>query len=271
MSELAAIPARLAARTGPAGATGLARARVMIARCLRLGWRNTDALITSLVLPIMLLLMFVYLFGGAIRTGTAYHTYVVPGVLVLCAGFGSALTAVRVAEDMTGGVMDRLRSMNVGGVAMLAGHVVASAVRNAVSSALVLGVALAIGFRPQAGPAAWLGAVGLLMLFIVAVSALTAVIGFLVHSAEAANGCTFAVLFLPYPSSAFVPIATMPTWIRGFARNQPVTPVIESIRSLLLSHPAGSAPALAIAWCGGILVASVTASLFLFQRRAGNG
>jgi ABC-2 type transport system permease protein len=250
------------------GAAGVARTRVMIARCLRLGWRNTDALITSLVLPIMLMLMFVYLFGGAIRTGTAYHTYVVPGVMVLCAGYGSALTAVRVTEDMAGGVIDRLRSMNVGGGALLTGHVVASAVRNAVSSVLVLGVALAIGFRPHAGLGGWLGAAGLLMLFIVAISALSAVVGMLVRSAEAANACTFAVLFLPYPSSAFVPIASMPSWIRGFARNQPVTPVIESIRNLLLARPAGHAVGLALAWCAAILVVSVVASLTLYQRRA---
>ncbi len=268
MSELGvALPGRVS----EPGACGARRGRVMIARCLRLGWRNTDALITSLVLPIVLMLLFVYLFGGAIHTGSAYKTYVLPGVLVLCAGFGSALTAVRVTEDMSGGVIDRLRTMNVGGTAMLTGHVVASAVRNAVSSALVLGVACAIGFRSGAGLTGWLGAAGLLMLFIVAISALSAVIGMLVRSAEAANGCTFAVLFLPYPSSAFVPIATMPTWIRGFARNQPVTPVIESIRGLLLSHPAGNAPWLAIAWCGGIVVASVAAALVLFQRRAGEG
>lgn len=265
MSELAvARPGRVA----ESGASAARRGRVMIARCLRLGWRNTDALITSLVLPIILMLLFVYLFGGAIHTGTAYKVYVVPGVLVLCAGYGSALTAVRVTEDMNGGVIDRLRSMNVGGTAMLAGHVVASAVRNAVSSALVLEVAFAIGFRSHGGAAGWLGAIGLLMLFIVAISALAAVIGMLVNSPEAANGCTFALLFLPYPSSAFVPIATMPAWIRGFARNQPVTPVIESVRGLLLSHPAGNAPWLAVAWCGGIIVASVVASLTLFQRRA---
>jgi ABC-2 type transport system permease protein len=269
MTELAvALPGPRAAQSGASAAR---RGRVMIVRCLRLGWRNTDALITSLVLPIVLMLLFVYLFGGAINTGTAYKIYVVPGVLVLCAGYGSALTAVRVTEDMAGGVIDRLRSMNVGGTAMLTGHVVASAARNAVSSALVLGVAFAIGFRSAAGLEGWLGAVGLLMLFIVTISALSAVIGMLARSAEVANGCTFAVLFLPYPSSAFVPIGTMPTWIRGFARDQPVTPVIESIRALLLSHPAGNAPGLAIAWCGGILVASVVASLALFQRRAARG
>jgi ABC-2 type transport system permease protein len=266
MSELAI------ARPGTGqAASALSRGQIMIGRCLRLGWRNTDAVITSLVLPVALMLMFVYLFGGAIRTGTAYVTYVVPGVLVLCAGFGSALTAVRVCEDMSGGIVDRLVSMNVGGVAILAGQVVASALRNLVSSALVLGVAFAIGFRPQASPAAWLGATGVLLAFVVAISALSAVIGLLVRSPEAANGCTFVLLFLPYPSSAFVPIATMPTWIRGFARHQPATPVIGSIRGLLLSQPLGSAPWLALAWCAGILLLSVAASVLVFRRRVSRG
>jgi ABC-2 type transport system permease protein len=266
MSELAI------ARPGTGqAASALSRGQIMIGRCLRLGWRNTDAVITSLVLPVALMLMFVYLFGGAIHTGTAYVTYVVPGVLVLCAGFGSALTAVRVCEDMSGGIVDRLVSMNVGGVAILAGQVVASALRNLVSSALVLGVAFAIGFRPQASPAAWLGATGVLLAFIVAISALSAVIGLLVRSPEAANGCTFVLLFLPYPSSAFVPIATMPTWIRGFARHQPATPVIGSIRGLLLSQPLGTAPWLALAWCAGILLLSVAASVLVFRRRVSRG
>jgi ABC-2 type transport system permease protein len=266
MSELAI------ARPGtrPA-ASALARGQVMIGRCLRLGWRNTDAVITSLVLPVALMLMFVYLFGGAIHTGTAYVTYVVPGVLVLCAGFGSALTAVRVSEDMNGGIVDRLISMGVGGAAILAGHVVASALRNLVSSVLVLGVAFAIGFRPQAGATGWLGAAGLLLAFIVAVSALSAVIGLLVSSPETANGCTFVLLFLPYPSSAFVPIATMPTWIRGFARHQPATPVIGSIRGLLLGQPLGTGPWLALAWCGGIIAVSMVASVAAFRRRASRG
>jgi len=273
LSELVA-PAGPYARPGMAAvppASALTRGRVMIGRSMRLGWRNTDALITSLVLPVALMLIFVYLFGGAVRTGTAYHTYVVPGVLVLCAGYGSALTAVRVCEDMNGGIVDRLVSMNVGGAAIVAGHVVASAVRNAVSSAIVLAVAFAIGFRSHAGPGAWLGAAGLLMAFIVAVSAVSAVIGLLVRSPEAANGCTFVLLFLPYPSSAFVPIATMPTWIRGFARHQPATPVIGSIRGLLLSQPVGSDAWVALAWCGGILLVSVAASLVVFRWRISRG
>jgi ABC-2 type transport system permease protein len=125
-------------------------ALTMAGRCVRLSMRQVDALITSLALPVLLMLMFVYLFGGAIDTGGDYVTYVVPGVILLCAGFGSAVTAVTVSQDMTGGIVDRLRSMDVGGPAVLAGHVAASVVRNAASTALVLVVALLIGFRPEA-------------------------------------------------------------------------------------------------------------------------
>lgn len=244
---------------------------IMTGRALRLNWRNVDALITALILPVMLMLLFVYLFGGAIHVGTAYVNYVVPGVLVLCAGFGSALTAVRVCADMTEGVVDRLRSMDVGGVAFLTGHVVASLVRNTISTLLVLGVAFAIGFRPHATVAGWLVAAGVLLAFILAISWLSAVIGLLAASPDAANGATFIVLFLPYASSGFVPINTMPTWLRGFARNQPDTPVIDAVRAHLMSVPAGNGTWLALAWCGGILVVSVAASAYLFQRRAARG
>ncbi|WP_157877861.1 ABC transporter permease, partial [Streptomyces kanamyceticus] len=133
-------------------------ALVMTARSLRLSRRNTDALITGLALPVMLLLIFVYFFGGSINTGTEYVTYVVPGVLLLCAGFGSANTAIAVTEDLKGGIIDRFRSLDVGGVPILAGHVIASAVRNAIATTLVLGLAFAIGFRPTATPAGWLAA-----------------------------------------------------------------------------------------------------------------
>jgi ABC-2 type transport system permease protein len=241
--------------------------RAMVGRSVRLSIRNMDALITALALPIMLMLLFVYLFGGAINTGTAYVTYVVPGVIMLCAGFGSALTAVAVAQDMNGGIMDRFRSMDIGGASVLAGHVVASVARNMLSTVLVLGVALLIGFRPQADAAQWLAAVGLLVLFVFAFSWVAAAVGLLARSVEAANGFSFFVTFLPYPSSAFVPIDTMPSWIHGVAEHQPFTPVIESVRGLLLDTPVGNAPWLALAWCGGILVVAVTASGYLFRRR----
>jgi ABC-2 type transport system permease protein len=244
-------------------------ALTMAGRCIRLSSRNIDALVTSLMLPIMLMLIFVYLFGGAIDTGTAYVTYVVPGVILLCAGFGSATTAVTVSQDMTGGIVDRFRSMDVGGAAILAGHVAASALRNAASTVLVFGVAFAIGFRPHAAPLDWLAAIGILLAFVLAVSWLAAAIGLIAKSPEAANGFTFVIMFLPYASSAFVPVDTMPSWIQGFAQHQPVTPVIESLRGLLLGTPVGSDPWTALAWCAGILAVSVAAAGVLFRRRTG--
>ena len=212
-------------------------ALTMAGRCIRLSMRQLDALLTSLLLPVLLMLIFVYLFGGAIDTGTDYVTYVVPGVILLCAGFGSATTAVTVSQDMSGGIVDRLRSMDVGGPAVLAGHVAASVVRNAASAVLVLGVALLIGFRPAAEPLEWLAVAGVLLAFVVAISSLAAALGLLAGSPEAANGITFLILFLPYASSAFVPVDTMPTWLQGFAEHQPVTPVIETLRGLLLDTP----------------------------------
>jgi ABC-2 type transport system permease protein len=244
-------------------------ALTMAARCTRLSARNIDALVTSLMLPVMLMLMFVYLFGGAIDTGGAYVTYVVPGVILLCAGFGSATTAVTVSQDLTGGIVDRFRSMDVGGPSILAGHVAASAMRNAVSTLLVFGVAFLIGFRPHAGPLDWLAAVGVLAAFVLAVSWLAAAIGLIAKSPEAANGFTFLIMFLPYASSGFVPVDTMPSWLQGFAQHQPITPVVETLRGLLLGTPVGSNPWTALAWCAGILAASIAASGALFRRRTG--
>src|SRR5215468_7580415 len=222
-----------AARRGARPSPALASMPVMIARCVRLTRRNLDALITALVLPILLMLMFVYLFGGAITTGTSYVQYVVPGVVLLCAGFGAANTAVSVCQDMTGGVIDRFRSLDVPGQALLA----------------------------------WAAAAGILLLFVLAISCLAAVAGLLATSAEAASGFVFAIMFLPYPSSTFVPIATMPTWLQGFARDQPVTPVVETLRGLLLGTPVGASPWHAVAWCGGIMVGAVAISGVLFRRR----
>ena len=194
-------------------------------------------------------------------------TYVVPGLLLLCAGYGASITAVSVANDMPGGIVDRLRSLDVGGAAFLAGHVTASVARNAASTTLVLAVGLLIGFRPHADALEWVAAAGVLLAFVLALSWLAAVIGLLARSPEGANAFTFFVMFLPYPSSAFVPVATMPSWIQGFAEHQPVTPVIETIRSLLLGTPAGSSPWQALAWCAGLLTVSITLAGVLFRRR----
>jgi ABC-2 type transport system permease protein len=262
VSETAAIPRPLGRPHSP-----MVDALTMVGRSVRLSMRNLDALLTSLLLPVMLMLLFVYLFGGAIHTGTRYVTYVVPGIILLCVGFGSSTTAVSVSQDYKGSIIDRFRSMDIGGVPVLAGHVVASVVRNTASTVLVLAVAFLIGFRPSAGPLDWLAVAGVLLLYVLAISWLSAAVGLLASSPEAASGFTFLVMFLPYPSSAFVPIDTMPAWIHGFARHQPATPVIETLRGLLLGTPLGSSPWLALAWSGGILVASVALAAALFRRR----
>jgi len=268
MSETAiALPGSVS----PWAAPRLTAFPAMATRCLRLSSRSIDAMITALMLPIMLMLLFVYVFGGAMSArglgSGGYVSYLVPGVLLLCAGFGAASTAVSVSQDMTGGIIDRFRSLNVSGRAVLAGHVTASVVRNTASTALVLGIAFAIGFRPHASAAGWLGAAGILLAFVLAISWLAAAAGVLARSAEAASGFTFLVMFLPYPSSTFVPIATMPGWLQGFARNQPVTPVVEAMRALLLGTPAGAAPWRALAWCGGILIVAAIASGAMFKLR----
>ncbi|MFG2653215.1 ABC transporter permease [Streptomyces sp. NPDC048436] len=246
----------------------MSEALIMTGRAIRISRRNVDALITSMALPVMLLLIFVYFFGGAIKTDTqTYLRYVVPGVLLLCAGFGSSNTAVAVTEDLKGGIIDRFRSLDIGGTPILTGHVFASVARNLIATTLVLALAFAIGFRPSATPSGWLAATAILLAFILALSWLSATVGLLAKSPEAAGGFTFFVSFLPYPSSAFVEPDTMPTWLQGFVNNQPVTQVIESLRGLLLDQPVGSTPWVALAWCAGILAASVGASGALFRRR----
>jgi ABC-2 type transport system permease protein len=258
------IPAAPARRRG-----GFTVEAEFVRRGMRHTLRNPDALFTSLALPVVLLLLFVYVFGGAISGGGDYVDYVVPGIIVLCAMFGAAGTAVGVCTDKVTGVMDRFRTMPVRGAAVLVGHVVASLLRNLLASALVIGFALAIGFRPDAGVVEWVAAVGVIALVVLAVTWLAAVAGLLAGSVEAANALGFAVMFLPYLSSAFVAVDTMPTWLQGVARHQPVTPVIETLRGLLIGTPIGHDAWLVLAWWGGLLVVSVVAASALFRRQAG--
>ncbi|AZM46859.1 multidrug ABC transporter permease [Streptomyces sp. WAC 06738] len=250
-------------------ADALTHSATMVGRSVRLSSRNPDAVITALALPVLLMLVFVYLFGGAIDTGGGwrYVDYVAPGVLVLCAGFGAGTTAMSVADDMKGAVIDRFRSLDVGGTAVLTGHVAASVVRNLAATVLVFAVAFAIGFRPDAGVGGWLASAGILLAVITAISWVAAAVGLLANSPEAAGGFTFFLAFLPYPSSAFVPVDSMPGWLHGFAEHQPLTPVIESLRKLLLGQPAGSSPWEALAWCAALTVGSMAAAAVLFRRR----
>ena len=239
----------------------------MLRRSLRHTLRSPDTMIMTIALPVMILLMFVYVFGGAMRVSGAYLNYVVPGIILLCAGFGAGTTAVSVSTDMTDGIVDRFRTMSIGRTAVLSGHVGASLLRNLASTAVVVGIAVAIGFRPTAGPIEWLGAVAMIALFVVAISWLATALGLLARNPEAASGFTFFLMFLPYVSSAFVPPETMPTWLHWVAENQPVTPIIETLRGLLLGGVSGDDALAAVAWCGAIGVVGYLWSAALYTRR----
>jgi len=266
---------RLPAPTPCPGRHVLADAGAMVARSLRLVRREPDELVLGLVLPVMLMILFVYVFGGAMSVGTDYVTYATPGIVLLCAGYGASNTAIAVEQDMSGGIMDRFRSMPIVASTVLVGHLVASVVKNLVTTAVVLVVALLVGFRPVATPLEWVAAVGVVAAYVVAITSVAAFIGVLVRSPAAAGGFGFFMLFLPYVSSAFVPPGTMPAWLRGFAEHQPVTSVIETIRGLLVglgsdARPVtdlGTTAVLALAWCAGLTVVFLGGAAWAFARR----
>jgi ABC-2 type transport system permease protein len=231
--------------------------------------RDVEALLMAVVLPTMLMLMFTWIFGKAIDPTGGYVDYVVPGIILLCAGFGASSPAVSVSRDMTTGIIDRFRTMPIRSGAVLTGHVVASLARNLVATTVVIGVALLVGFRPDATPVEWVAAFGIVALYILAITYLFAAIGLAAATPEAATGYGFILLFLPYVSSAFVPVETMPEWLQPIAEHQPITPVIETIRALLTGTPLGNSAWLAIAWCLGIIVVSAFWGAWLFRRKAG--
>ncbi|MEH7503433.1 ABC transporter permease [Neobacillus drentensis] len=242
---------------------------VFIGRSVLHSLRNTEALIMAIILPIMLMLLFTYVFGGAIDPSGHYVNYVVPGIILLCAGFGSSSTAVDVTTDMTNGIIDRFRTMPIRSMNVITGHVVASLARNLLATSVVIIIALLVGFRPAASLVSWLAAVGVIALFILAFTWLFAAIGLVASTPAAASGYGFVLLFLPYLSSAFVPISTMPKWLQGIAENQPITPVIETIRSFLLGGAVGDHIWWAIGWCLLILIGSIIWSTWLFKKKAG--
>ena len=239
----------------------------MIGRSIRLSRRNVDTLVMSVVLPLLMMSLFVNVFGGAINTGTQYINYVVPGIILLCTGYGAASTAMSVADDMTSGMIDRLRSLPIRSSAVLTGHVVASVARNLLSTTVVIGAAIAMGFRPNATVTDWVLAAGLLLLYVLALSWLAAGLGVIAKSVESASTLSFLMLFLPYLSSAFVPTNTMPSFLHAVSENQPITPVIETVRGLLTGTSIGNTGWIELEWCVGLLTCSFVFAAWLFRRR----
>ncbi len=250
----------------PRPASALAVELTFIGRSLRHTARNVDALITSLVLPVMIMLLFVYVFGTAIDTGADYVDFVVPGIILLCAGLGASSTAVGVCQDKVDGVVDRFRTLPIHSSAVLTGHVVASLVRNLASTAIVFVVAVLVGFRPNAGVIEWSAVVGLVVLFVLALTWLATAVGLVARSVETANAFAFFVMFVPYLSSAFVPTGEMSGGLRWFAEHQPVTPIVDTLRGLLTGTPIGADGWWAVGWCLTLLVPSFAWASWLFRR-----
>ena len=248
---------------------GFTAESVFVGRSLRHSLRDGESLLMAVMLPVMLMLMFTWVFGGAIDPSGAYVDYVVPGIILTCAGFGASSTAVYVANDMRTGIIDRIRTMPLRAGAVLTGPVVASVLRNLIATAIVIGVGVLVGFRPSTTVWEWIALAGLNALYILAITYLFAAIGLAAGSPEGANGYGFVLLFLPYLSSAFVPVASMPEWLQPVAANQPITPIVETIRGLLTDAPVQGEAWWAIGWCLVILLIAVVWGAWLFRRKAG--
>lgn len=228
---------------------------VLTKRSLRHILRSPDTIITTAVTPIAMLLLFVYVFGGAIDVGgDSYVTYLLPGILLITVASGIAYTAFRLFTDVSGGLFERFQSMPIARSALLWGHVLTSVVANLVSLVLVVLVALAMGFRSGAGPLAWLAVTGILVLFTLALTWLAVIPGLTAKSVDGVSGFSYPLIFLPFISSAFVPTEGMPGPVRWFAEHQPVTPIVNAIRGLLAGQAVGNDGWVAVAWCVGLLL-----------------
>ena len=259
MTTISAAPPRLTPFTEEA---------TFIKRSLIHTLRTPDALIMATVFPVIMMFLFTFVFGGALDGDGSYVNYVVPGIILLCSGFGAASVAVDVANDMTTGIIDRFRTMPIRASAVVTGHIVMSLLRNLLATSIVILVAVAIGFRPNATFGEWVLTFLLIAGYILAITSLFAAIGLAASSPEAASGYGFIVMFIPYVSSAFVPVDTMPVWLQWIANNQPLTPIIETVRSLLLGGPLDSGW-LAAFWCVLIVIVSVVLTVVLFRAKSG--
>ena len=244
---------------------------VLTGRSLRHILRSPDTIITTAVTPIAMLLLFVYVFGGSIDTGSGpgekYVNYLLPGILLITVASGVAYTSYRLFLDLQSGIFERFQSMPIARSAALWGHVLTSLVANFISLALVVLVALAMGFRSGAGVLAWLAVVGILVIFTLALTWLAVIAGLAAKTTDGAGGFAYPLLFLPFLSSAFVPTENMPGPVRWFAENQPVTSIVNTIRNLYAEQPVGNDIWLALAWCVGLLVVAYGLAMRTYRRK----
>jgi len=230
--------------------------------------RNPVAVFNAVLFPIVLMLMFVYVIGGAFHVGVKYIDYATPGMIVLAICYGLSATALAVNSDMTKGIINRFKVMDISRSAVLSGHVVATMLRSLVAIAAIIGVAFALGFRSPASFLEWLGAIGLIVLVSFAASWLTVALGLAAKTPESAGMATVPLILLPFLSSAIVPVAAMGAGVRQFAEYQPFTPIIETLRGLLAGTPSAGDAIAAVAWCTGIALVGYLWSLSTFKKRA---
>lgn len=245
--------------------------RALTGRSLRHILRSPDTIITTAVTPVALMLLFVYVLGGAITTGSdgPYVNYMLPGILLITVASGIAYTAYRLFLDLQGGIFERFQSMPIARPSVPWAHVLTSLTANLTSVAIVTGVAVLMGFRTGASVGAWLAVVGILALFTLALTWIAVIAGLSATSVDGASAFSYPLIFLPFISSAFVPTATMPGPVAWFAENQPVTAIVDTIRALFAQEPVGNDIWVALGWLLGILVVAYGAAVAVYRRRAG--
>jgi ABC-2 type transport system permease protein len=243
---------------------------VLTGRSLKHITRSLDTILTTVITPIALMLLFVFVLGGAIDTGgQSSIDYMVPGFLLITVASGVSYTSYRLFMDLKDGIFERFQSMPIARSGFLWSHVLTSLVANLISVVVVMAVAVLFGFRSGAGIGAWLAVAGILVLFILALTWLAVIAGLTAKSVDGAGAFAYPLIFLPFISSAFVPTATMPGPVRWFAENQPVTSIVNSIRALFAQQPVGADIWIALAWCLGILVVAYAAAMAVYRRRRG--
>jgi ABC-2 type transport system permease protein len=241
---------------------------VLTGRTMRHVTRSLDTIITTAITPVAIMLLFVYVFGGAIDTGSvSYVNYMLPGILLITIASGVSYTALRLLMDMQGGIFERFQSLPIARSGVLWAHVLTSLAANLISLVVVVLVAVGIGFRSGAGVPAWLAVAGILILFTLALTWIAVIPGLTAKSVDGAGAFAYPLIFLPFISSAFVPTGTMPSPVRAFADNQPTTSVVVAIRDLLTRQPVGTSIWIALAWCVGILVVAYIFAGISYQRR----
>ncbi len=241
---------------------------LLTGRSLRHITRSPDTIITTTITPIALLLMFVYVFGGAINTGPdPYVRYLLPGILLITIASSISYTAYRLFMDMQSGIFERFQSLPIARPSVLWAHVLTSLVANLISVAIVVLVALLMGFRSGAGLLAWLAVAGILSLFTVALTWLAVIAGLSAKTVDGAGAFSYPLIFLPFISSAFVLTTTMPGPVRAFAENQPVTPIVNTIRDLFAQQPVSNGIWVALAWCLGILAVAYVLAVAVYRRK----